>query len=104
MAYVNRRQQLMKQRRESTQKAIEKRKKENKERRDKIGGSARAYYKNNPGANTGNKTNNKKSIKKVDKPKVMQTRIKVGKRLIKKDSVEGRKILKSLKIRKKAAK
>ena len=60
MAYVNRRQQLMKQRREATQRAIEKRKKENKERRDKIGGSARAYYKNNPGSNTGNKSDKKK--------------------------------------------
>jgi hypothetical protein len=51
----------MKQRREATQRAIEKRKKENKERRDKIGGSARAYYKNNPGGNTGNKSDKKES-------------------------------------------
>ena len=57
----------------------------------------------NKNLNTNGSTN-KKNIKKVDKPKVMQTRIKVGKRLIKKNSVEGRKILKDLKIRKKAAK
>ena len=102
MSQANRKK-LIEQRSKINQKRREENEKKKKERVNKIGGSARAYYKNNPGSNTGNKTN-KKSIKKVDKHRVMQTRIKVGKRLIKKDSVEGRKILKSLKIRKKAAK
>ena len=62
MAYVNRRQQIMKQRRESTALAEKKRKEKNQKRKDQLGGLSAAQF-NKQNSSTGGKKTAPKSTK-----------------------------------------